>query len=71
MGRRLMLLGQKLIINNQQNSVRKGFVFFLTNFLLFTGILFIVEIALILLGVANVVLPWTQQALSLINRIVF
>jgi len=63
--------GQKIVLSRRHNSVRKGFVFFVTNFFLFAGILFAVEIALILLGIGNIFLPWTRQALDILNRLLF
>jgi hypothetical protein len=65
------ILGQKILISNRHNSVRKGFVLFMSNFILFAGILFAVEIAVILLGIGNIFLPWTRQALDLLNRVLF
>lgn len=64
-------LSHKIIISNRHNSVRRGFVLFMTNFFLFAGILFAVEIAVILLGIGNVFLPWTRQALDILNRVLF
>ena len=43
----------------------------MTNILLFTALVFAVEIALILLGIANIFLPWTRQALNFLNAILF
>ena len=71
MGRLLLEIGQRLMISNRSNSVRKSVIIFFTNFLLLAGLLFTVEIALILLGIGNVFLPWTRQALEVLNRFLF
>lgn len=71
MGKLILAIGQRLVISNKNKSVRKGFVLFLTNLLLFSGLVFTVEIALILLGIGNIFLPWTRQALEVLNRFLF
>lgn len=71
MGKRIQAIGQRLMISNRHQSVRKGFLFFMSNFLLFAGIVFAVEIALIFLGIGNVFLPWTRQALEVVNKFLF
>ena len=64
-------IGQRLLVSSRHHSMRRGFVFILTNLLLLAGLVFAVEIALILLGIGNVFLPWTRQALDFLNRLVF
>ena len=59
------------MISNRSKSVRKGFILFLTNLLLFAGLVFTIEIALILLGIGNIFLPWTRQALEVLNKFLF
>lgn len=71
MGRFFFGIGQRLVISNRHNSVRKGFIFFMTNLLLFAALVFAVEIALILLGIGNIFLPWTRQALNFLNSLLF
>ncbi len=71
MGRIILEFGQRLFISNRSNSVRHGFILLLTNLMLFAGLLFAVEIVLILLGIGNIFLPWTRQALDFLNKLVF
>jgi hypothetical protein len=68
---KLISLGQRLLINSNENSIRKGIVFCVSYLLLFFSLLFSVEIALILLGIGDIILPWTTKALEIINRLVF
>jgi hypothetical protein len=71
MGKLFLALGHRLVISNKSKSVRKGFLLFCTNCLLFAGLVFTVEIALILLGIGNIFLPWTRQALEVLNKFLF
>ena len=71
MGRFFFGIGQRILISNRHQSVRKGFIFFITNLMLFVAIVFAVEIALILLGMGNIFIPWTRQALNLLNSWLF
>ena len=71
MSRFILGIGQRLVISNRHKSVRKGIIFFFTNLLLFAGLVFAVEIALILLGIGNIFLPWTRQALVFLNTLLF
>jgi hypothetical protein len=71
MGRLIQTIGQRIMISNRHNSVRKGVIFLVSNLLLFAGLVFAVEIALILLGIGNVFLPWTRQALEVVNKFLF
>jgi len=41
------------------------------NLFLLAGLIFAVEIALILLGIGNIFLPWTRQMLEIINQFFF
>jgi hypothetical protein len=67
----LTSLGQRLLINNKENSIRKSILVAISYILLFCSLVFSVEIALILLGIGDVILPWTRKALEIINRLVF
>ena len=71
MSRSILGIGQRLVISNRHKSVRRGIIFFMTNILLFAALVFAVEIALILLGIGNIFLPWTRQALNFMNAILF
>ena len=71
MARNLLEIGQRLIISNRHSSVRRGFVLLMANLFLLAGLVFAVEIALILLGIGNIFLPWTRQALDFLNKLVF
>lgn len=62
---------QRLPLVYSRNSVGKGILVGLSYVLLFIALIFSVEIALILLGVGDVVLPWTGKFLELLDRVTF
>lgn len=59
------------MISNRHRTVRQGVILLLSNLLLVAGFIFAIEIVLILLGIGNIILPWTRQALLFINKMVF
>ncbi|NLD99131.1 MAG: hypothetical protein GX640_04600 [Fibrobacter sp.] len=69
MGKLILSLGRRLMISNTNHSVRHGFILFFTYLLLAGGVIFSFEIILILLGVGDVFIPWTNKVLQLILRI--
>ncbi len=71
MSRFLSGIGQRLVISNRHKSVRRSLIFLTTNLLVFAALVFAVEIALILLGIGNIFLPWTRQALNALNTFLF
>jgi hypothetical protein len=71
MTRLFLALGRRLMISNRHRSVRQSLILFFTNFLLFAGVVFTIEIILILLGVVNVPLPLTHRSVDIISRILF
>lgn len=68
---RILTLGQRLLINDNEKCVRKGVVVFFSYLLLFLSLVFFMEIALIVLGIGDIILPWTSKALEVINRLVY
>ena len=71
MGKLLLSIGQRLVISKRDSSVRQGFILFLTNILLLSGLIFLVEIVLIILGVGNIFIPWTTETLNFLHKLVF
>jgi hypothetical protein len=71
MSRFLFGIGQRLVISNRHKSVRGSLIFLTTNLMVFAALVFAVEIALILLGIGNIFLPWTRQALNALNTFLF
>jgi hypothetical protein len=69
MGKLLMLIGQRLMISDKHRTVRQSFIFVLVNMLLFGGIVFILEVILIVLGVGGVFIPWSHTAISYLRAI--
>lgn len=67
----LLLLGKRLMISNKNRSVRQGVIYLFTNLLLLSGIVFTLEIVLILLGIGDIFIPLTQRALGFLSGLVF
>ncbi|MCX7726708.1 MAG: hypothetical protein N2053_07650 [Chitinispirillaceae bacterium] len=59
------------ITTRKSRSIKQTIILLLTNLLLLSGLVFLVEIILIILGVGNVSLPLTHKALELLQKIVF
>ncbi|HLV32706.1 MAG TPA: hypothetical protein VKY57_14140 [Chitinispirillaceae bacterium] len=71
MGKFLLSMGQRLVISRRDSCVRQGFIFAITNLLLISGLIFILELVLILTGVENIIIPWTSEVLSFFHDLVF
>jgi hypothetical protein len=63
-------IGGLLLFNKRHKRVRESLIFLLTNFLLLAGIVFTVEIILILLGVGNVFVPITRTVGDFLTKLV-
>jgi hypothetical protein len=63
-------IGGLVLFNKRHNRVRASIIFLLTNFLLFAGIVFTVEIILILLGMGNVFVPITHRVGDVLIKLV-
>jgi len=57
MARFFLQLGKLLVINRKHRSIRTTLILLFTNLLILAGIIFSLEIALILLGISDVMLP--------------
>lgn len=66
MGHFLLRIGKRLMISKRNRSVRGEIVFLFTHLLLLAGIIFTLEIILILMGMGNVFIPFTQKLLNFI-----
>jgi|LFRM01.1.fsa_nt_gb hypothetical protein len=71
MGRTLLKFGQMLMVSRRNRSVRQSIILLFTNILLFSGVVFTLEIILIFLGIGNIFLPLTTKALSILNGIFY
>jgi hypothetical protein len=71
MARLFLQLGGLLFFNKRHKSIRRGIIFLLTNFLLFAGIVFTVEIILIFLGVGNIFVPVTSAVWDFLTKLVY
>lgn len=71
MARLLFNLGKLIMISRRQRRVRKSVVFLFTNLLVLAGIIFSVEILLIILGIENITLPIPALTNDFISKLVF
>ena len=71
MSKFFLALGHFLIFSKKHKSLRGSIVFLFANFLLLASIVFILEIALIFLGMGNVFLPLTRTVSDFLTGLVF
>lgn len=57
MGKFFYNFGKLLVVSNKHRMIRKSVIFLFTNLLIVAGLLFSLEIVLILLGVGDIILP--------------
>jgi hypothetical protein len=67
----LKLIGSRLMISHRHRTVRQSMIFLFTNILLLAGLIFLIEIALILLGVGDIFIPPTLQITKFLKSIFF
>ncbi len=65
----ILRLGSRLIFSRRNQCVRKGVVFLVTNGLVAAGVVFAVELLVILLGLENVFFPLTHDTLSFLTKL--
>lgn len=71
MARFIVNLGKLLMISRTQRRVRKGVIFLFTNILVLVGIVFALEIVLILMGMENITLPIPLLTSDLVTKLLF
>lgn len=57
MGKFFFRFGKLLMISRRHRNVRKSVIFLFKNLLILAGLIFTLEIVLILLGVGDIILP--------------
>jgi hypothetical protein len=67
----LMRLGSRLVFSRRNQCVRPSLVVLLVNALAVAGVVFSVELLVILLGLENVFLPLTSDTLSFLTELFF
>lgn len=67
----LTLIGSRLMISHRHRTVRQSIIFLFTNILLLAGIVFLVEIALILLGIGDIFIPLTVHITKFLKSLFF
>jgi len=60
-------MGKRLLISKRRQSVRGTVIFAFTHLLLFIGIVFAIELALVLLGVNDVYVPLAGRVMGLVR----
>jgi len=61
------LVGKRLLISKSRMVVRGTVIFVLTRLLLLIGIVFVVEIALLMLGIADIHVPLVGRLLKIVQ----
>ncbi len=64
----IMRLGKRLFISKRNQCIRGGVVAFLTHALVVVGVLFALELVVILFGLHDVFLPLTQETLGFLSK---
>ena len=67
----ILRLGSRLVFSRRNQCVRRSVVFLVTNALVIAGVVFAVELLVILLGLENVFLPLTSDTLSFLTSLFF
>ncbi len=67
----ILRLGGRLVFSRRHQCVRRSVVFLIANALVVAGVVFAVELLVILLGLENVFLPLTSDTLSFLTRLFF
>jgi len=63
----LFRIGKRLLISKRRQSVRGTLIFAFTHLLLFIGIVFAVELALVLLGANDIYVPIAGRVMGLVR----
>ena len=69
MNNALFLLAKRLLISKSRGRVRGSVIFLLTHLLLIIGLTFAIEIALVVLGAADIHIPLTGKLFSLFGQL--
>jgi hypothetical protein len=68
MNNALFLLAKRILISKSRGRVRGSVIFLLTHLLLIIGLVFGIEIGLIVLGVQNIHIPLTGRLFALFGQ---
>lgn len=71
MGRLLKQLGSFIIFPRGNSCVRSSIIAIAVNLLLLAGLIFTIEIILVVLGIGDVFLPLTKNAWSFLKDLIF
>jgi hypothetical protein len=66
----LACLTKRLFVSNRNRSLRQGLILLFTYTLIIGGIVFLLEIILILLGIGDIFLPWTSHSLDILRKLI-
>jgi hypothetical protein len=62
-------IGKRILISKSRGKVRDSVIFLLTHLMLIIGIMFAVQVAVILLGTADIYIPLAGKFIELIRQI--
>jgi hypothetical protein len=67
----LFRIGNRVIFSRRRKQVRKGLLFFIYHAFIAAGMIFILEVALIFMGINNMYLPLTGSAHDFLGTLIF
>ncbi len=67
----LFKIGNLVIFSRKHKRVRRSVLLLVSNLFLAAGVIFVLEIALIFMGVGNIYLPLTRSARDFLSSIIF
>ncbi len=71
MAKNFLEISRHVYVGSRHGIIRQVFVLIMANLFLLAGLVFALEIALILMGVGNIFLPWTREAIDYLNKLLF
>ena len=71
MARFFLRLGKLLVINRKHRSIRTTVILLFTNLLVLAGIIFSLEIILILFGISDIILPIPFSSAKFLLTLIF
>ncbi|MDR2577588.1 MAG: hypothetical protein LBC70_02095 [Chitinispirillales bacterium] len=64
-------IGKRILISKSRGSVRGSVIFLLTHLLLIIGMIFVVQVVVVLLGTADIYIPLAGRFIELLQQIMW
>jgi len=65
----ILRIGNRLMFSRRNRCVRRSVILLFTNFMIAASVVFILEVALILLGIGDVFIPLTHNTRDILAKI--